>query len=169
MPHYGRISGMIGRSAGRARRQRSSTTHATATASTPASRRLCRNPIGRRLCRLRRALQCEAKAGPITEAACWAHGRRNFFELADLRKAPLAIEAVRRIDAIFAIERELNGVATTDRRTARHDRVASLVSDLAKWMRAERTRLSRHAETAKAIDYMLKRWTAFIRRKAAAP
>jgi transposase len=49
------------------------------------------------------------KPGPITEAACWSHGRRHFFELADLRKAPLASEAVRHIDAIFAIEREING------------------------------------------------------------
>jgi transposase len=101
------------------------------------------------------------KPGPITEAACWAHGRRNFFELADLRKAPLATEAIRRIDAIFAIERELNGLAATDRCAARQDRVAPLVSDLADWMRTERGRLSRHAETAKAIDYMLKRWAAF--------
>jgi transposase len=42
-------------------------------------------------------------------------------------------------------------------------RVAPLVGDLADWMRAERARLSRHAETAKAIDYMLKRWAAFTR------
>jgi transposase len=103
------------------------------------------------------------RPGPITEAACWSHGRRNFFELADLRKAPLAIEAVRRIDAIFAIEREINGLAITDRLAARQDRVAPLVGELADWMRAERGRLSRHAETAKAIDYMLKRWTAFTR------
>jgi transposase len=103
------------------------------------------------------------RPGPITEAACWAHGRRNFFELADLRKAPLAAETVRRIDAIFAIERELNELAADDRRAARQSRIAPLVGDLADWMRAERGRLSRHAETAKAIDYMLKRWTAFTR------
>jgi hypothetical protein len=103
------------------------------------------------------------RPGPIAEAACWAHGRRNFFELADLKKAPLASEAVRRIDAIFAIERELNGLAATDRYAARRDRVAPLADDLAEWMRAERARLSRHAETAKAIDYMLKRWAAFTR------
>ena len=53
--------------------------------------------------------------GPITEALCWAHARRGFFELADLSRArkgppsPLALEAVRRIDAIFAHEREING------------------------------------------------------------
>ena len=49
------------------------------------------------------------KPGMIIEAACWAHGRRKFFELADLQKAPVAIEAVRRIDELFAIEREING------------------------------------------------------------
>jgi transposase len=103
------------------------------------------------------------RPGPITEAACWAHGRRNFFELADLRKAPLAIEAVRRIDAIFAIERELNGLAADDRRAARQNRIVPLVGELTDWMRAERGRLSRHAEIAKAIDYMLKRWAAFTR------
>ena len=38
---------------------------------------------------------------PLTEASCWAHGGARFFELADLAKAmraPMAIEAVRRID-----------------------------------------------------------------------
>jgi transposase len=44
------------------------------------------------------------KPGPIVKAACWAHGRRKLFVLADLAKSPLAIEAVRRIDAIFDIE-----------------------------------------------------------------
>ncbi len=103
------------------------------------------------------------RPGPITEAACWSHGRRNFFVLADTGKALLAVEAVCRIDAIFAIEREINGLAADDRRTARQNRVAPLVGELADWMRTERGRLSRHADTAKAMDYMLKRWTAFTR------
>ena len=47
------------------------------------------------------------KPGPIIEAACWALGRRKLFELAELQKAPIAIEAVRRIDELFAIEREI--------------------------------------------------------------
>jgi transposase len=101
--------------------------------------------------------------GPITEAACWSHGRRKFFELADLRKAPLAIEAVRRIDAIFAIERQINGATAEQRLALRNEQVKPLVSELEAWMRAERARLSRHADLAKAIDYMLKRWPAFTR------
>src|SRR5260370_1211173 len=57
------------------------------------------------------------KPGPITEASCWAHGRRKFFELADVAAkargqlsvlAPLAVEAVKRIDAIFEIQRQIH-------------------------------------------------------------
>jgi hypothetical protein len=60
------------------------------------------------------------KPGPIIEAACWAHGRRKLFVLADVAKAPLAIEAVRRIDAIFDVEREINGLAAEQRLAIRH-------------------------------------------------
>jgi len=101
------------------------------------------------------------KPGPITEAACWAHGRRKLFVLADVAKAPLAIEAVRRIDAIFDVEREINGLSAEQRHAIRQVRVAPLVTSLEDWMRGERARLSRHADVAKAMDYMLKRWAAF--------
>jgi transposase len=57
--------------------------------------------------------------GTATEAACWAHARRKFFELAELRKGLIAIEAVKRIDALFAIEREINGRPPDERRTLR--------------------------------------------------
>ena len=103
------------------------------------------------------------KPGPITEAACWAHGRRKLFVLADVAKAPLAIEAVRRIDAIFDVEREINGLSAAQRYSIRQVRVVPLVTSLEQWMRAERGRLSRHADVAKAMDYMLKRWASFTR------
>ena len=48
--------------------------------------------------------------GTILEAGCWAHWRRKFYEIAALKKAPIAVEAVTRIDAIFAIERTINGI-----------------------------------------------------------
>lgn len=118
----------------------------------------------------------DRKPGPVTEALCWAHARRKFFELADIeatarRKAqgktavisPLALEAVRRIDALFAIERDINGQGAEARLAARQERSAPLVADLEAWMRAERAKLSRHADLAKAMDYMLKRWESFTR------
>jgi transposase len=101
--------------------------------------------------------------GPIAEAACWAHGRRKLFKLAEIARAPLAAEAVQRIDAVFDAERTINGLPAEARLVARRKHIAPLVADLEAWMRATRGKLSRHAELAKAIDYMLKRWDAFTR------
>jgi len=111
---------------------------------------------------------------PLTEALCWAHARRKFYVLADIVSqakksktagiiAPLAVEAVKRIDTLFEIEREINGRSAEARLTVRTERSAPLVADLEAWMRAERARLSRHAPVAKAMDYMLKRWPGFAR------
>jgi len=115
--------------------------------------------------------------GPVIEAACWSHARRNFFVLADVaqnaqRKArgktpavvsPIALQAVRRIDALFDIERTINGISADQRKAARQEHCVPLVAGLEAWMRDERAKLSRHAEVAKAMDYMLKRWEAFVR------
>ena len=89
--------------------------------------------------------------------------RRKVFVLADVAKAPLALEAVRRIDAIFDAERPLNGLPVEQRLALRQRHVAPLVGELEAWMRGERARLSRHNDVAKAFDYMLKRWAAFTR------
>ena len=119
----------------------------------------------------------DRKPGPILEAACWAHARRPFFAMADLaenarRKAqgqtpgvisPLAMEAVRRIDALFEIERSINGQSAEQRRVIRQELSAPLVADLESWMREQRAKLSGGNDLAKAMDYMLKRWTAFTR------
>jgi transposase len=116
-------------------------------------------------------------AGPILEAACWVHARRPFFVMADLAEnarrkvqgkkpaviSPLALEAVRRIDALFEIERSINGETPERRRAVRQELSAPLVADLETWMRQQRTMLSRRNDIAKAMDYMLKRWNAFTR------
>ena len=103
------------------------------------------------------------KPGPVTEAGCWAHGRRKLFDLAKVARAPLAAEAVRRIDAIFDVERSIHGLPAEQRLTLRQTHVAPLAAELETWMRAARGKMSRHAEVAKAMDYMLKRWDTFSR------
>jgi hypothetical protein len=70
---------------------------------------------------------------------------------------------VKRIDAIFDVEQEINSRPAHERLAVRRTRVAPLVADLQVWMRAERGKLSRHSDVAKALDYMLKRWDAFTR------
>jgi transposase len=110
-----------------------------------------------------RLYEAGRKPGPIVEAACWAHARRKFFDLARLQKAPIAIEAAKRIDALFAIEREINGLAPQQRVAVRRERSCPLVIELQTWLREQRARVSKSSETGKAIDYSLKRWTALTR------
>jgi hypothetical protein len=115
----------------------------------------------------------DRKPGAITQAGCWAHARRKLFELADIaskarhRKpatiSPIAFEAVGKFDAIFVLERSINGLSPAERVAARRKEIAPLVNDLIDWMKRERGRLSRHNEVAKAMDYMLKRIDVFTR------
>jgi len=113
--------------------------------------------------------------GPILEAACWAHARRPFFAMADIeenarRKAsgkkeialsPIAIEIVRRIDALFEIERSINGKSAEERLAVRQISSRPLVEDLHAYMREQVVKLSRGHDLAKAFNYILKRWASF--------
>ncbi len=117
------------------------------------------------------------RPGPILEAACWVHARRPFFAMADLeenarRKAagkkeivvsPMAMELVRRIDALFEIERPLNGKSADQRKAVRQALSAPLVGELKACMIEQRAKLSRGHDLAKAMDYILTRWPAFTR------
>jgi transposase len=98
----------------------------------------------------------------------------QFFELADIAAnarrgknapaiSPIALEAVKRIDALFDIERGINGLAAEERLRVRREQSAPLVAALEGWLRDERSRLSRAASVTKPIDYMLKRWDRFAR------
>ena len=73
----------------------------------------------------------------------------------------IALAAVKRIDPIFAIERELNGRLPENRARASQETSKPLVEALEIWLQAQRGTLSRSAAVAKPIDYMLKRWDRF--------
>jgi transposase len=103
------------------------------------------------------------KPGPVIEAPCWSHARRKFFDLAKLAKAPIAREAVRRIDELFGIERDINGKSPDERRAVRQQRSKPLVDALGVFLREKRALLSASNDTAKAINYILNRWKAFTR------
>src|SRR5215218_2313606 len=101
--------------------------------------------------------------GAITPAFCWAHARRQFFELADIAAnprrgknavviSPIALDAVRRIDALFEIERVINGRSAAERLEVRREQSTPLVADLEVWLRDQRSRLSRSAAVAEPID-----------------
>src|SRR5437667_5578421 len=110
-----------------------------------------------------RLYEANRKPGPIIEAACWAYGRRKFFDLARLNKAPIAAAAVERINVLFAIEREINGLTPPERARVRQERSRPLMIELQTWLREQRARLSKNSDTTKAINYSLNRWDAFAR------
>ncbi len=117
----------------------------------------------------------DRKPGPILEAGCWVHARRPFFAMADVEEnarrraagkkaivlSPIAIEVVHRIDALFDIERTINGKRAEERQAVRRELSKPLVDALQVYMQEQRAKLSRGHDLAKAIDYILKRWAAF--------
>jgi hypothetical protein len=98
----------------------------------------------------------------LSRALDKVHARRKLFELADIaskaRKgkpstiSPIAFEAVQKFDAIFALERAINGSSPEQRVAARRKDIAPLVNGLIDWMKRERSKLSRHNDVAKAFD-----------------
>lgn len=109
----------------------------------------------------------DCQPGPILEAGCFAHARRKFFELADVAGAarkksrgekvpviyPIALKAVQKLDALFAIERDINGKNPAERLAARQELSAPLMEEL----NAQLARISRNHDVAKTINYMLRR------------
>jgi transposase len=102
------------------------------------------------------------KAGPIVEAACWAHARRKFFDLARLDKAPIAIETVARIDALFTIERDINGLLPEEPSKVRQERSRPRVEALGTWLDEQHARIAPNNQVAKAIAYSLNAWDALV-------
>ncbi|MDX8496718.1 IS66 family transposase [Mesorhizobium sp. VK22B] len=122
------------------------------------------------------ALFDERREGqPLTPAFCFAHARRGFFELADIEKnaregkrngkpiSPIALEAVKRLDALFEIEREINGKTAAERRAVRQQMSKPLFDDMQAWLLRERETLSRSSDVLKPMNYLLSRWTDFAR------
>jgi transposase len=115
-------------------------------------------------------LQADAYAGfghlygeRIQEAACWAHARRGFYELHEASQSPLAAEALERIGALYAIESEIRGRPPDERARIRQARAGPLLDSLREWLRHTLTRVSKKSDLAKAIGYVLTRWSAFTR------
>ena len=83
-------------------------------------------------------LQCngyaayKARAGEkgATLAFCWSHVRRGFYDLARGGAAPVAVEALKRIGELYAIEAEIRGRPSTERQAARGERSRPLVEAL---------------------------------------
>lgn len=99
----------------------------------------------------------------LLPVACWAHARRELFDEHVRTQSPIALQALEKIGAIFATEREINGQSAEIRRAVRQTRTAPLLMDLKSYLETSLARISRKSELAKAIRYSLNRWEALCR------
>ena len=100
------------------------------------------------------------ETGIVTEAACWAHVRRKFFDVHAATGSPLAKEAIDRIAALYAIEAQIKAKPPDERRRLRQEQTAPLIANLKVWLELTLPKISGKSELAKAIRYALSRWPA---------
>lgn len=103
------------------------------------------------------------EAGRITEAACWAHVRRKFFDIHESNGSPLAAEALARIRALYEIEAAIRGQPPDERRAIRQARAGPMIVELKAWLEAKLAKVSAKSALAVAIRYALSRWSALGR------
>ena len=103
------------------------------------------------------------RAQRIFHAACWAHARRKLYDIHQKTQSPIALEGLRRIGALYDIEREISGLPAERRQAIRTERTMPLLAELRIWMETERRRLSRKNELAQALQYALSRWDGLTR------
>ena len=103
------------------------------------------------------------ESGRILEASCWAHARRNFYDIYVANRSPIAAEAIRRIGTLYAIEREIRGHLPAERVAVRQERAAPLLEQLHAWLSVTLRTVSAKSPLGVAINYALTRWTQLTR------
>jgi transposase len=98
----------------------------------------------------------------VINAFCWAHLRREFYDVTKTAPAPIAEEALRRIAALYAIEAEIRGQSAEMRRDVRSERSRPLVAAFKTWVEAQLARLSAKSTLAGAMRYALNHWPGLI-------
>jgi transposase len=102
-------------------------------------------------------------AAKVIEAGCWAHVRRGFFDLYEANQSPTALEALKRIKALYTIETAIRGESAEVRLAMREEYAIPLLEELHVWMMQVRTEVENASALAKALNYALNRWEALLR------
>ena len=99
----------------------------------------------------------------VTLAFCWSHVRRGFYDLAKTKAAPIAMEALSRIAALYRIEAKIRGSGAEQRRALRQADSRPLVNELRDWFETQLARLPGRSPSAGAIRYALNHWDGLER------
>ena len=98
-----------------------------------------------------------ARAGPVREVACLAHVRRKFFDVHAAQGSAIAAEALERIAALYAIEKEVRSQPPERRAASRRASAAPRLDELERWLQAQLPKISAKTPLAAAIRYALTR------------
>ncbi len=101
--------------------------------------------------------------GPATLAFCWAHWRRQWFDIAKSPPAPIATEVLKRIAELYEIEAEIRGKSADQRRAVRQEMTKPLAEALKSWLEKTLVRVAGGSSIAQAIRYALNRWDGLLR------
>ena len=101
----------------------------------------------------------------ITEAGCWAHARRKFFDLHASSQSPMAAQALAYIGQLYEVERQAReqGATAQQRGLLRQAKSKPLLDAMHAWMLLMRHKVMDNSAAAKALDYSLRRWAALSR------
>src|SRR6476620_3917203 len=100
--------------------------------------------------------------GPVRLAYCWAHWRRQWFDIAKSPPAPIAAEVLQRIAELYRIEAEIRGEDADARRAVRQQKSKPLVEALKSWLEETLQQLPSGSSTAKAIRYGFNQWEGLL-------
>lgn len=103
------------------------------------------------------------RKGDVVLAACWAHARRKFYDVAQATGSPVATDALRRIGELYAVEAQFRGQSPAHRLAARRQHSRPLVAELRAWLEAQLAQIPGRSSLAEAIRYALSRWEALTR------
>lgn len=104
--------------------------------------------------------------GKVVEAACWAHARRKYYEIHKGQgemPGTLAHQALLRVGALYAIEKDIRGKSAEERQRQRRSGARPLVEALHGWLQQALSQLSAKSSMALAIGYSLNHWQALVR------
>jgi transposase len=102
-------------------------------------------------------------SGDIVLAACWAHTRRKFYEVAEATGSPVAAEALRRIGELYAVEARVRRQSSAHRLAERRSFSRPIVQALNTWLEAQLPRVAGRSTLAEAIRYAFSRWEGLTR------
>jgi len=94
----------------------------------------------------------------ITRAGCWAHMKRKVID-AEKAAPEIAREAVERVRALYAVERQSKDVSAEERLTIRRQQSVPLLVQLRERLLTWKEQLLPRHPMAEAVSYALSQWT----------